>query len=148
LTVTVSQVIFVIAHTTREGEMPVMGPLASANQEIREAERQSLEQQHARLTEPKRLTDRLLDQLEELNLDGVPNVPESYEPMLAGLREQLGAHPQLDRRLIECLQAGTSTGEVIEAIFTIQEVITPPTLPADAYPLEQPAPEEVHLRPV
>lgn len=118
--------------------MPVTGPLASANQEIREAERQSLEQQHARLTEPKRLTDRLLDQLEELNLDGVQNVPESYEPMLAGLRDQLGAHPELDRRIIDCLQPGTSTAEVIEAIFSIQEVITPPTLPADALPFEQP----------
>lgn len=114
-----------------------MGPLATANQEIREAERQSLEHQHARLIEPKRLTDRLLDQLEELNLDGVENVPETYEPALADLRDQLGAHPELDHRVIDRLQPGTRTADVIEAIFSIQEVITPPTLPADEFPFEQ-----------
>lgn len=110
------------------------GPLANANQEIREAERQSLEQHQARLIEPKRLTDQLLDQLEELNLDGVRNVPESYEPLLAGLRDQLSSHPELDHRLIERLQAGTKTAEVIDAIFVIQEVIAPPTLPDGALP--------------
>ncbi len=116
----------------------MIGPLASANQEIREAERQSLEQQHARLTEPKRLTDRLLDQLEELNLDGVQHVPESYEPVLTGLRHQLDGRPDLDQRVIDRLQPGTPTAEVIEAIFSIQEVITPPTLPADSFPFESP----------
>lgn len=114
-----------------------MGPLASANQEIREAERQSLEQQAARLTEPKRLTDRLLHQLEELNLDGVRHVPDSYEPVLTGLRNQLGGRSDLDRRVIDRLQPGTPTADLIEAIFSIQEVITPPTLPADALPFER-----------
>jgi len=109
-----------------------MGPLATANQQIREAERHFSEQRLARLTAPHRLTDRLLDQLEELNLDGVELVPQSYQPALANLREQLIGHDGLSGRLLSHLHAGTRTADLIEAIFAIQEVIAPPTLPAEA----------------
>jgi len=53
-----------------------VGPLATANHEIREAERFEQERRLARLAEPRRLTDRLLNQLEELNLDDVELVPD------------------------------------------------------------------------
>lgn len=116
------------------------GPLATANQEIREAERQSLQQHQARLVEPKRLTDQVLDQLEELNLDGMRNVPDACEPMLAGLRDQLSTHPEVDQRVIARLQTGTKIADVIDAIFVIQEIIAPPTLPTDSLPLEDAIP--------
>jgi hypothetical protein len=116
-----------------------MGPIASANQQIRDAERQFSEQRLARLSAPHRLTDRLLDQLEELNLDEVPVVPASYAPALANLRQQLAGQDRLSRRVLSRLQPGTRTADVIDAIFTIQEVIAPPTLPADAFPFDDAA---------
>ena len=114
-----------------------MGSLASANQQIRDAERQWLEQRLARLAAPHRLTDRLLDHLEELNLDGVRTVPERFETSLADLRRQLVGRPGLTSRLLDRLQTGTRTTELIETVFTIQEVIAPPTLPPEAYPFDE-----------
>ena len=42
----------------------------------------------------------------------------------------------LERSLIDRLQSGTGTAELIETIFTIQEVISPPTLPPGTLPLD------------
>jgi hypothetical protein len=112
----------------------VAGPLATANREIREAERQDERRQLARLAEPRRLTDRLLSQLEELNLEGLERVPERYQPILAELRAHLVGHRGVGKRLIERLQAGTSTTELIDTVFAIQEIISPPTLPPGAMP--------------
>jgi hypothetical protein len=114
----------------------VSGPLATANREIREAERLGEQRQLARSTEPRRLTDRLLSQLEELNLDGEATVPDSYEPTLAELRAHLVDQRGVGSRLIERLQSGMSTTELIATVFTIQEIISPPTLPPGALPNE------------
>ncbi len=113
-----------------------MGPLATANHQIREAERSEQERRLARLVEPRRLTDRLLNQLEELNLEDVHLVPHEYEPSLAELRIHLGGWAGVERSLIDRLQSGTRTAELIETIFTIQEVISPPTLPPGTLPLD------------
>ncbi len=113
-----------------------MGPLATANHEIREAERSEQERRLARLVEPRRLTDRLLNQLEELNLEDVHLVPDDYEPTLAELRTHLAGWAGVERSLIDRLQSGMGTAELIETIFTIQEVIAPPTLPPDALSLD------------
>ena len=114
----------------------MIGPLATANYEIREAERRDRQRRQARLAEPRRLTDQLLGQLEELNLEGVGIVPESYEPGLAEIRGHLVAWPMVGTRLIERLQSGTPTAELIETVFTIQEVIAPPTVPAELVAFE------------
>src|SRR5713101_7500869 len=118
------------------GGRTLIGPLGSANREIREAERRDQQRRLARLAEPRRLTDRLLGQLEELNLDGVLTVPEGYEPALAELRDQLEGLARVRPRLVEQLQPGTGTAELIEAVFTIQEIISPPTLPPGMLPLD------------
>jgi hypothetical protein len=115
----------------------VIGPLATANHEIREAERRDRQRRRAQLTEPRRLTDELLGQLEELNLDGVGVVPGSYEPGLAEIRGRLVGWPGIGTRLIERLQPGTRTAELIETVFTIQEVIAPPVLPPGAVIFEE-----------
>lgn len=115
-----------------------MGPLAHANQEIRAAEQYSAEQRLARLTAPHRLTDKLLDQLEELNMDDVPVVPTDYEPALAELRVHLAGHNGIDHRLLGRLQSGSRTADVIDTIFAIQEILAPPTLPADEFPFDEP----------
>jgi len=106
--------------------------MATANREIREAERRDEQRRLARSVELRRLTDRLLSQLEELNLEGLGTVPESYEPWLANLRAHLVGQRGIGRRLIERLQSGTSPAELIETIFTVQEGISPPTPPPGA----------------
>ncbi len=115
----------------------MIGPLATANHEIREAERRDQQRRQARLSEPRRLTDELLGQLEELNLDGVGVVPGSYEPGLAEIRGRLHGWPGIGTRLIERLQSGTRTAELIETVFTIQEVIAPPVFPPGAVIFEE-----------
>jgi hypothetical protein len=114
----------------------VIGPLGSANREIREADRRDQQRRLARLAEPRRLTDHLLNQLEELNLDGVDTVPDGYEPALAELREQLEGLGRIRPRLIERLQPGTGTAELIDTVFIIQEIIFPPHLPSGSLPLD------------
>jgi hypothetical protein len=118
----------------------VIGPLGSANREIREAERQDQQRRLARLAEPRLLTDRLLGQLEELNLDGVRTVPSGYEPALAELRGHLEEVARVRPRLVERLQSGTRTAELIDTVFTIQEIISPPRLPAGALPFDDAEP--------
>jgi hypothetical protein len=108
----------------------VIGPLGSANREIREADQRDQQRRRARLAEPRRLTDDLLHQLEELNLDGIGTVPDGYEPALAELREQLEGLTRVRPRLIERLQPGTRTAELIDIVFIIQEIIAPPRLPS------------------
>jgi hypothetical protein len=116
----------------------VIGPLGTANHEIREADQRDKERRRARLAEPRRLTDELLGQLEELNLDGVGVVPGSYDPGLAEIRGQLEGWPGLGKRFLERLQSGTRTAELIETVFMIQEIIAPPILRAGAVPFEEP----------
>jgi hypothetical protein len=113
-----------------------MGPLASANQEIRIAERESVQARLERLTAPHRLTDRLLDQLEELNLDDVKTVPEQLTPALSDLREQLTGYEGISSRVLDRLQPGVRTSDAIEAVFAIQEVIAPPTLEPEEFPFD------------
>jgi hypothetical protein len=118
----------------------VIGPLGTANREIREAERIDQQRRQARLAEPRRLTDRLLGQLEELNLDGVRTVPEGYAPALAELRDHLEEVARVRPRLVERLQSGTRTAELIETVFTIQEIIAPTHLPAGTLPFDDAEP--------
>ena len=119
-----------------KGSTDVIGPLGTANREIREAERRDRQRRLARLAEPRRLTDRLLGQLEELNLDGVRTVPVGYEPALAELRDHLEDLARVRPRLIGRLQSGTRTAELIETVFTIQEIISPPRLPTGTLPFD------------
>ena len=114
----------------------MIGPLGSANREIREADRRDQLRRRARLAEPRRLTDDLLRQLEELNLDGAGTVPDGYEGALAVLREQLEGLAKVRPRLIEQLQPGTRTAELIDIVFIIQEIIAPPRLPSASVAVE------------
>ena len=116
----------------------MIGPLGTANHEIREADRRAQQRRRARLNEPRRLTDQLLGELEELNLDGIVIVPHSYDPGLAEIRSQLVGWPGMGTRLLERLQSGKRTAELIETVFLIQEVIAPPILPAAAVIFDEP----------
>ena len=114
----------------------MIGPLGSANREIREADRRDQQRRQAQLAEPRRLTDHLLGQLEELNLDGIGTVPQGYEPALAELREQLEGLTGVRPRLLERLQSGTRTAELIDTVFIIQEIFSPPRPPSGSVPLD------------
>ena len=77
--------------------------------------------------------------LEELNLDGVRIVPCSYDPGLEEIRNHLVGWPGIAARLLQRLQSGTRTAELIEHCFHHSgEVIAPPTLPAGAVIFEEP----------
>jgi hypothetical protein len=118
----------------------VIGPLGSANREIREADRRDQQRRLASLAEPRRLTDRLLGRLEELNLDGVGTVPDGYGPALAELRDHLDEVARVRPQLVERLQSGTRTAELIEIVFTIQEIISRLQLPSGSLPLDDAEP--------
>src|SRR6266550_5518951 len=124
------------SRTPFGGEAQVSGPLGSANREIREADRRDQLRRRARLAEPRRLTDDLLHQLEELNLDGVGTVPDGYESDMAELRERLEALSKVRPRLIEQLQPGARTPELIDIVLIIQEIIAPPRLPSGSVAVE------------
>ena len=112
------------------------GSLANANREIREAERRHEERRLAKLAEPQPLLDRLLTQLEEYNLDGVTLVPDDCEPTLTELRRHLVEWPSIGPALLARLQPGAPNADLIDAIFTIQEIIAPPTLDPDTLTVE------------
>jgi hypothetical protein len=113
----------------------MIGPLGSANREIRRAEERDEQRRLARLAEPRRLTDQLLDHLEELNLDGRGTVPQSYEAALSALRHHLSEWPRVSPRLLDRLQPGGGISDLIDTIFSIQEIISPPTLATPPLPL-------------
>jgi len=102
------------------------GPLSSANREIREAARLDHERKLARLKRPRLLTDLILSELEELNLDDVLQVPERLRPNLDALRESVRDWPEIESRFGSRLRTGTRTSDLIETIFAVQEVLTPP----------------------
>ncbi|MDQ6709680.1 MAG: hypothetical protein M3Z11_03890 [Candidatus Dormibacteraeota bacterium] len=101
------------------------GPLSSANQEIREAEERERARRAAGARRPKRLTDMLLSQLEELNLEGVRAVPPRFDPLLGELVETLEAWPGAIARFRPLLRSGVSTPRMIETIFEVQDLIAP-----------------------
>jgi len=108
------------------------GPLSSANREIREAARMDHERKLALLKRPRLLTDQLLSELEELNLDDVTQVPERLRPNLDALIESVRDWPEIESRFGPRLRTGTRTSELIETIFAVQEILTPPRAQSDA----------------
>src|ERR1700687_2095798 len=73
------------------------GLLAQTNAYIRDAERQSkdLRARQDQVRRPVQLIDRLLQELEELNLKGFKRVPMSYEPRLEEILRLVGPVPSL-----------------------------------------------------
>src|SRR5438132_1078475 len=75
------------------------GLIAQTNANIRDAERQyrDLKARQDRLRRPVQLIDRLLQELEELNLKGMKRVPISYEPRLEEIPALVGPISGLER---------------------------------------------------
>ena len=68
----------------------------------------------------------------------------AYRPVIVTYREgspvRLEEVARVRPRLVERLQSGTRTAELIDTVFTIQEIISPPRLPAGALPFDDAEP--------
>ena len=82
------------------------GSISSANREIREAERREHARKLARLRRPRQLTDLLLTELEELNLDDVVDVPARLRSTLFDLVESVQPCPEIAARSCPRLRPG------------------------------------------
>jgi hypothetical protein len=100
----------------------MMGLLAQTNATIRDAERRSRDNQvhRDRLRRPVVLIDRMLQDLEELNIRGQKRVPLAFEPRLHELVSLLGGTGEATG-LLENLKVKIGIGKLMDALFAIQE---------------------------
>lgn len=100
----------------------MVGLLAQTNATIRDAERRHRELQahRDRLRRPVALIDRMLQDLEELNLRGQKRVPLAFEPRLEQLLELLAASPAAAAQR-ENLKVKIGISKLMDALFAIQE---------------------------
>ncbi len=100
------------------------GQLARTNAEIRDADRlhhQRTEQEwHVRF--PILLIDRMLNDLENLNLHHASRVPTSYAGRLAAIKQLVESVPGISRQLDQ-LKVRIKIGALLDALFEIQDVL-------------------------
>ncbi len=101
-----------------------MGLLAQTNAEIRDAERQSRKRkaEDELVRRPIFLIDRMVRDLEDLNLRGMKRVPLSYEARLRELDDLLGRLPALAVSR-ETLKVKIGIAKLMDALFAVQEVL-------------------------
>lgn len=102
------------------------GLLAQTNATIREAERRALEVKSHRDVQrrPIVMIDRLLQDLEELNLRGFKRVPLAFEPRLTSLAGVLRGTPSTTvTASLENLKVKIGIGRLMDALFTIEEAL-------------------------
>jgi hypothetical protein len=102
----------------------MMDMLAQTNVEIREAERRHRERKirDDRVREPVALIDRMLPELEELNLRGHKRVPLAYEVRLERLATLVRALPNSGPAL-ENLKVKIGIGKLMDALFALQQAL-------------------------
>jgi hypothetical protein len=100
------------------------GILAQTNASIRDAERQHRDQK-ARQDEvrrPVQLIDRLLQELEELNLKGFKRVPMAYEPRLEEILRLVGPVQSLAEDLAN-IKVKVGITKLMDALFAVEEAL-------------------------
>src|SRR5438270_6184075 len=100
------------------------GLLAQTNAHIRDAEREyrDLKARQDRLRRPVQLIDRLLQELEELNLKGMKRVPTSYEARLdeiLGLVRPIGSMPDQ----VANIKVKVGITKLMDALFAVEEAL-------------------------
>ncbi|HYM49950.1 MAG TPA: hypothetical protein VET65_05180 [Candidatus Limnocylindrales bacterium] len=102
----------------------MVGLLAQTNATIRDAERRHRELQAHRdqMRRPVGLIDRMLQDLEELNLRGQKRVPMAFEPRLQELHGLLDSTTGLSGHL-ENLKVKIGISKLMDALFAIQEAL-------------------------
>jgi len=99
------------------------GLLAQTNASIRNAEQQSraLKARQDQLRRPIQLIDRLLQELEELNLKGFKRVPISYEARLDEILA-LVSPMRSDQQLIN-IKVKVGIPKLMDALFAVEEAL-------------------------
>jgi hypothetical protein len=99
------------------------GLLAQTNAYIRDAERhhRDVKARQDQVRRPVQLIDRLLQELEEMNLKGMKRVPTSYEPRLEEiltLVSRIGSMPQLAN-----IKVKVGIPKLMDALFAVEEAL-------------------------
>jgi hypothetical protein len=100
------------------------GLLAQTNAYIRDAERQHRDQKarQDQVRRPVQLIDRLLQELEELNLKGFKRVPMSYEPRLEEILRLVGPVQSLAEDLAN-IKVKVGITKLMDALFAVEEAL-------------------------
>src|SRR5713226_8279200 len=100
------------------------GLLAQTNAYIRDAEQQlrELKARQDKVRRPIQLIDRLLQELEEMNLKGMKRVPTSYEPRLEEilvLVSPIGSMPDQ----VANIKVKVGITKLMDALFAVEEAL-------------------------
>ncbi len=100
------------------------GLLAQTNARIRDAERQhrDLKARQDQVRRPIQLIDRLLQELEELNLKGFKRVPMSYEPRLEEILRLVAPLQSLTEDLAN-IKVKVGITKLMDALFAVEEAL-------------------------
>jgi hypothetical protein len=100
------------------------GILAQTNASIRDAERQyrDLKARQDEVRRPVQLIDRLLQELEELNLKGFKRVPMAYEPRLEEILRLVGPVQSLAEDLAN-IKVKVGISKLMDALFAVEEAL-------------------------
>ena len=100
------------------------GLLAQTNATIRDAERRQREARarESQLRRPVRLIDRLLQELEELNLKGLKRVPMAYEPRLDEIVSLVAPSPAVGSHLAN-VKVKVAIPKLMDALYAIEEAV-------------------------
>ena len=99
------------------------GLLAQTNATIRNAEQQHRDQKarQDKVRRPIQLIDRLLQELEEMNLKGMKRVPTSYEPRLEEILVLVSPIAAMDQLVNIKVKVGIS--KLMDALFAVEEAL-------------------------
>jgi hypothetical protein len=100
------------------------GLLAQTNANIRDAERQSRDQKarQDQVRRPIQLIDRLLQELEELNLKGAKRVPISYETRLEEILVLISPIGSMPDQLAN-IKVKVGISKLMDALFAVEEAL-------------------------
>jgi hypothetical protein len=100
------------------------GLLAQTNAYIRDAERQhrDLKARQDKVRRPIQLIDRLLQELEEMNLKGMKRVPTSYEARLDEILVQVGPIATMPDQAAN-IKVKVGIGKLMDALFAVEEAL-------------------------
>jgi hypothetical protein len=100
------------------------GLLAQTNAYIRDAEQQHREQKarQDRVRRPVQLIDRLLQELEEMNLKGMKRVPTSYESRLEEILILVGPITSMPDQAAN-IKVKVGISKLMDALFAVEEAL-------------------------
>jgi hypothetical protein len=100
------------------------GLIAQTNAYIRDAERQhrDLKARRDKVRRPIQLIDRLMQELEEMNLKGMKRVPTSYEPRLEEILVLVGPIATMPDQVAN-IKVKVGISKLMDALFAVEEAL-------------------------